>query len=277
MGILPFELALTFYFAAVIIGAIELVRGAKGAKPGGGTEWLLHITAGVGFVNHTISIVYRYTAGGHLPITSPHEAASAFAWAIMLIYFIFEFRYKMGLMAAFVMPVVFLLMLVSSMLSRDLKPLSPTLQSYWLGVHTFFAFMANAAFALSFVLSIMYIVQDHYLKSKRLGGLFERLPSIQTLDYLNYRLITIGFPMMTLAIITGALWAEGAWGSYWRWDVREVWSLVIWLIYALILHARLVSGWRGKNASLLSIAGFVIIVLSFVGIRVLEKGLHVFK
>jgi cytochrome c-type biogenesis protein CcsB len=122
----------------------------------------------------------------------------------------------------------------------------------------------------------MYLIQEHHVKSKHLGGLFERLPSLQTLDELNYRLITMGFPLLTLAILTGSLWAESAWGSFWRWDPREVWSLVSWFIYAIILHARLVAGWRGKRAAILSIAGFLTILIAFFGIKLLHKGLHVF-
>ena len=94
-------------------------------------------------------------------------------------------------------------MLASSMLSREMKPLSPVLQSYWLGIHAVFAFLGNAAFALAFGIGLMYLVQEHYVKSKHPGGLFGRLPSLQTLDEINYRLITIGFPLLTLAIITG--------------------------------------------------------------------------
>ncbi|MEJ2183009.1 MAG: c-type cytochrome biogenesis protein CcsB [Nitrospirota bacterium] len=270
MSVYPFELALTFYFAAALFGVIEIIRGSRA------TSWLMMISAGLGFANHTVSILYRYAAAGHLPISSPHEAASFFAWSIMLLFFVLRMRYRIGLMGSFIMPVVFLLMLASSMLSRDIKPLSPTLQSYWLWIHTFLAFTGDAAFALAFVTGIMYLVQEHYLKSKHMGGLFDRLPSIQMLDYLNYRLITIGFPLMTLAIVTGALWADSAWGSYWRWDPREVWSLIIWFLYAIILHARLVAGWRGRRASVLSILGFLVIVGAFFGIKFFHKGLHIF-
>jgi cytochrome c-type biogenesis protein CcsB len=122
----------------------------------------------------------------------------------------------------------------------------------------------------------MYLVQEHYVKSKRLSGLFERLPSLQTLDDMNYRLIKWGFPFLTLAIISGALWAESAWGNYWNWDPREVWSLITWFIYASILHARMVAGWRGKRAAVLSIIGFLTILISFFGIKLLQKGMHVF-
>jgi len=270
MGIITFEIAITFYFASVIVGIIELFKSSKFA------ERLLISSAAMGFAFHTVSIVYRYITAGHLPITSPHEAASFFVWCIVLLFFVLEFRYKIGLFGSFIMPIVFFLMLASSMLSRDIKPLSPVLQSNWLGIHTALAFLANASFALACATGVMYLVQEHYLKSKHLGDLFERLPSIQTLDYLNYRLITVGFPLFTLAIISGMMWANSAWGSPWRWDLREVWSLLTWLIYALILHARLLAGWRGRRAAALSILGFLTILVAFFGIKLLQKGLHVF-
>jgi len=106
--------------------------------------------------------------------------------------------------------------------------------------------------------------------------LFQRLPNLQILDEINYKLITLGFPLLTLAIITGALWAESAWGSYWRWDPKEVWSLITWFIYALVLHARLTAGWRGRKAAMLSIAGFISVIFTFFGVNLLLKGLHAF-
>jgi len=270
MSNLPFNIAFVFYFMAVLLGISELVRGSKA------TERLMLICVGFGFINHTISIVYRYAAAGHLPITSPHEAASFFAWCVVLMFFVMEFRYKLGLLGSFIMPVVFFLMLASSLMSRDLKPLSPTLQSYWLGIHTLFAFLANASFALAFVTGIMYLVQEHYLKSKHLGDLFGRLPDIQTLDQVNYRLVAVGFPLLMLAMLSGALWAHNVYGSYWRWDPRETLSLVTLLIYASIVHARVVMGWRGKRAAVFSIIGFVTVIVAFVGIKILQKGYHVF-
>lgn len=270
MGVILFELALTFYFAATIVSFAELFKGSKI------TSRIILLLAGTGFAIHTVTIIYRYIYAGHIPITNAHEATSFFSWCIVLIFFMLQFRYKIGLLSSFIMPIVFFLMLSSSMLPREIKPLSPVLHSYWLGIHTFLAFLGNAAFALAFGIGSMYLVQEHYVKSKRLGGLFERLPSLQTLDEINYRLITFGFPLFTLAIITGALWAESAWGSYWNWDPRETWSLITWFIYAIVLHARLVAGWRGKRAALLSMIGFLTIIIAFFGIKMLQKGLHVF-
>lgn len=270
MGVLLFELSLTFYFAATIVSIIELFRGTKTTS-----HFILIFSVG-GFALHTATIILRYTEAGHLPITSLHEASSFFAWCIVLIFFFLEYRYRLDLLGPFTMPVVFIFMLSSSILPRGIKPLSPVLQSYWLGIHTFLAFLGDAAFATAFGIGIMYLIQEHHLKSKRLGGLFQRLPNLQILDEVNYRLITLGFPLLTLAIITGALWAESAWGSYWRWDPKEVWSLITWFIYALVLHARLTAGWRGRKAAILSIVGFISVIFTFFGVNLLLKGLHAF-
>jgi cytochrome c-type biogenesis protein CcsB len=270
MSVLLFELSLTFYFAATIVSVVELFKGTKTTS-----NFILVFAIG-GFVLHTATIIARYAAAGHLPITSLHEASSFFAWCIVLIFFFLEYRYRVDLLGPFTMPVVFVLMLSSSILPREIKPLSPVLQSYWLGIHTFLAFLGDAAFATAFGVGIMYLIQEHHLKTKRLGGLFQRLPNLQILDEINYKLITLGFPLLTLAIITGALWAESAWGSYWRWDPKEVWSLITWFIYALVLHARLTAGWRGRKAAMLSIAGFISVIFTFFGVNLLLKGLHAF-
>jgi len=271
MGTILFELGLTFYFAAAIISTVDLFMGSRASSR------LMLLAAGAGFVIHTSSIVYRYFAAGHIPISSMHEASSFFAWCVVLIFFLLEYRYKIGIMGSFVLPVVFLLMLSSSFLPREIRPLSPVLQSYWFGIHTFLAFLGNAAFAVAFGLGIMYLLQERNLKAHHLHGLFQRLPSLQMLDEMNNTMINFGFPLLTCAIISGALWAEQAWGSYWRWDPREVWSMIIWFIYALILHIRFTAGWRGKKTALLSVIGFMVILFTFFGVNILFKSLHSFQ
>lgn len=271
MELILFELALTFYFAATIVSVLELFKGTKT------TSGIMLSLSVIGFILHTANIIARYLISGHIPIANMHEASSFFSWCIVLLFFFFEYRYKLGLLGSFIMPMVFILMLSSSMLPRKIEPLSPVLQSYWMWIHTVFAFIGNAAFAMAFGIGIMYLLQEHYVKSKHLGGLFKRLPSLQILDEINYRLITLGFPLLTLAIITGALWAENAWGRYWRWDPKEVWSLITWFIYALVLHVRLTVGWRGKRAAILSIIGFCAVLFTFFGVNLLLKGLHSFK
>jgi len=265
-----FELALTFYFTATIISIVELFRSSKT------TTKIMLVFVAFGFVLHTISIVLRYADAGRMPAVNPHEAISFFSWCIVLIFLILEFRYKIGLLGSFIMPLVFVLMLSSAMLPREIKPLSPELQSYWLSIHTILAFIGNAAFAMASGIGVMYLIQERYVKSKHPSGLFQRLPSLQILDEINYRLITIGFPLLTLAIITGALWAKSAWGSYLRGDSRVLWAIVTWLTYAVVLHTRLLAGWRGKRSAILSIIGFITILIAFFGIKLIKKGLHVF-
>ena len=271
MEIILFEIALTFYFASAIVCVLELFKSTKT------TSLIMISLAAIGFVFHTSNIIARYVISGHIPIANLHEASSFFSWCIVLLFFILEYRYRLGLLGSFIMPIVFVIMLSSSMLPRKIAPLNPVLQSYWLGIHTVLAFIGDAAFAMAFGIGIMYLLQEHFVKSKHLGGLFQRLPSLQILDEINYRLITIGFPFLTLAIITGALWAESAWGTYWRWDPKEVWSLITWVIYASVLHVRLIAGWRGKRAAILSIIGFCGVLFTFFGVNLILKSIHSFS
>ncbi len=265
-----FELAITFYFAAMIVSITEVFRGTKTISK------LMTSFAVLGFAMHTANMVMRYVSGGYLPIASLHEVTAFFAWCIILIFLFLEWRYQLGLLSSFVMPMVFALMLLSSILPRSIKPLPPLLQSSWFGVHISLAFLGNAAFAMAFGVGVMYLIQENHLKSKRLGGLFKRLPNIQVLDHLNYRLVSIGFSLLTLAVITGAIWAQSALGSYWRWDPKEVWSLITLLIYALILHVRLNSGWRGRKVAILSIIGFMVVLFTFLGVNFLLDSSHSF-
>lgn len=270
LNVLLFEFALTFYFIATITGIIGLFKGIKAISKA------LLALAVIGFLLHTANIVVRYIEGGHIPITNLHEASSFFSWCIVILFFLLEYRYKLGLLGSFIMPLVFIFMLSSSMLPREITPLSPVLKSYWLSIHTILAFLGDAAFAMAFGIGIMYLIQERYVKSKHLSGLFQRLPSLQALDEINYRLISLGFPLLTLAIITGAIWANTAWGKPLQGDPKEVWSLITWLIYALVLHLRITVGWRGKKAAILSIIGFLIVIFTFFGVTLILKGPHAF-
>jgi cytochrome c-type biogenesis protein CcsB len=137
----------------------------------------------------------------------------------------------------------------------------------WLPVHVILLFIGDAAFALAAAVGIMYLIQERQLKQKKLGALFHRLPNIDVLDEINYRCLTIGFPLLTLGIITGAAWAQEAWGSYWSWDPKETWSLINWFFYAALLHGRLTVGWRGRRAAIWSIIGFASVLFTFLGVN----------
>ena len=263
-----FELAITFYLAAMIVSITEFFRGTKA------TSRMMLIFAYIGFLFHTANMVVRYSAVGYIPIGSFHESAAFFSWCVILLFFFIDRRYHLGLLGSFIIPVVFALMLAAAMLPRGVKPLPPVLQSSWFSIHISLAFLGNAAFAMAFGMGLMYLIQEHYLKSKHLGGLFKRLPNLQVLDALNYRLISIGFPLMTLAIITGMVWGKSALAGFWRWDPKEVWSLITWLIYALILHMRLNTGWRGRKVAMLSVVGFLSVLFTFFGVNLLMKNAH---
>lgn len=269
-NVLLFELALTFYLLATIAGVVEIFKKKKGTS-----KAVLYLSV-IGFLCHTSNIIARYAQGGHIPVTNMHEASSFFAWCIVILFFFYEYRYKPGLLSSFIMPFVFIIMFSSSVFPREISAISPVLKSYWFGIHVVLAFLGDAAFAMACGIGTMYLIQERHVKSKHINRLFLKLPSLQVLDDINYNLITLGFPLLSLAIITGVIWANAAWGTYWRWDPKEVWSLITWFIYALVLHLRLTLGWRGKKAAILSIIGFAIVIFTFFGVTLLLKGRHVF-
>lgn len=227
-----------------------------------------------GFLAHCLATIHRFIAAGHLPITNMHESLSFFALSIVGAYLYFEIRFKVTTLGSFVMPVALVMVIASSGFPTEVRPLNPALQSTWIYSHTILAFAAYAFFTISGGTAAMYLIQSHFLKTKHLGPLFQKLPSLDTLDEIGYRCLTFGFPMLTVAIITGAIWAAQAWGSYWSWDPKETWSLITWFIYAALLHGRLTTGWRGRRAAWLTVAGFVIMLFTFIGVNLLIPGLH---
>jgi len=230
-----------------------------------------------GFVVHLLFTLFRYIEAGHTPITNLHESLSFFSMAVVGVFIFFERRFKIIVLGSFVTPVALLLMAVSSLFPSALSPLNPALKSKWLVIHTVVAFLGYASFAVAFGAAIIYLMQERFLKKKKLGGLFQRLPSLDTLDEINYRCLTFGFPLLTVAIISGAIWAETAWGTYWSWDPKETWSLITWFVYAALLHGRLTTGWRGKKAAILAIIGFFVMLFTFLGVNLLMPGLHSYK
>ena len=232
----------------------------------------------IGFSFHTLTIVSRWVEAGRPPFANLHEVFSLFSWMVVIIYLLLRFRYRLAVLGAFVAPFAMLLLITASFLPKEIIPLAPSLESYWLPIHVGLAFLGNAFFAMTFLFGIMYLIQEHYLKSKKVGGLYFLLPSLDILDELGYRCLTYGFPLLTLAIITGALWAEYVWGSYWSWEPRQAWSLITWFLYAALLHGRLTVGWRGRKAAIYSISSFLILIGSFIIIKLFSWGAHaVFK
>ncbi|MBU0484249.1 MAG: c-type cytochrome biogenesis protein CcsB [Proteobacteria bacterium] len=235
---------------------------------------LARYVLGAAALSHLVYTVARYFAVGHTPITSNHEAVSFFALSVTLGFLSFRWRYKVKNFGVFVAPIINILMAVAIISSQDVRDLPPALQSLWLPVHASIAVMANAFLALAFSGGVMYLLQEREIKNKRFGLFYSRLPSLEALDSLNQHCLSVGFPLMTLGIITGSVWAKQAWGSYWQWDPKETWSLITWFIYAAILHLRFTAGWRRRRAAIMAIIGFSSALFTLWGVNFLLEGLH---
>jgi len=234
----------------------------------------------IGLAAQTAAIIIRWITSyqmgiGHAPFSNLYESLIFFAWTLMFLYLIVEWRTKNRTFGAFVTPLAFLAMAYASFspgIRSHIEPLIPALKSNWLISHVITCFFGYAAFGLSFGLSVMYLLKR--LDAPTRGGIFLKLiPPQGILDDLTYQMIVIGFLMLTLGIITGSVWAHSAWGSYWSWDPKETWSLITWLIYAAVIHSRMVRGWKGKRIAILSMVGFGCVLFTYFGVNYLA-GLH---
>ena len=234
----------------------------------------------IGLLIHSGGLLFRWvethqTGYGYVPLSNMYESLIFFSWTIVLLYLIFEFKYRQKIIGVFATPFAFLAIALTSIIpgiDSKITPLVPALQSNWLAIHVITCFLGYASFAVSFGISILYLIQDG--QKVQIGGISKWLPSTPVLDEINYKSIVIGFPMLTLGIITGAAWANYAWGTYWSWDPKETWSLITWFIYAAFLHARFTRDWRGRKAAYLSIFGFAAVLFTYFGVNYIISGLH---
>jgi len=271
MNVLFFKIATLLYLLATL-GYLVYIINLKIAF----SRWATILVIG-GFAAHTLAFILRYVEAGYPPVTNLYESLSFFAWMIVGVLLVSQLRYRVKVLGAFLTPIALILMLFALALPKEILPLAPVLRSFWHPFHVFFAFLGNASFSLAFCCGVLYLVQEHRLKTKKVGALTQRLPSLKTLDDLNYQALTVGFPLLTLGIITGAIWAEYAWGRYWDWDPKETWSLITWFLYAALLHQRLTVGWRGRKAAIMAIVGFGAILFTFLGVNLVLPGLHTYS
>jgi cytochrome c-type biogenesis protein CcsB len=261
-----------FYLALVgyLAGTLHYLFNLKGTSPRIGA-----IATGAtlaGFVLHTLSHILRVLALGRPPVANPYDSLSLFAWAVVLIYLAVEFRYRNRTLGAFALPLALLAASGAAALPERMAALPPKVQGLGLSVHILLAIFGNAAFALTFCAGLMYLLQERQLKARHPHRLRLRLPSLELLDDVGVKSVLIGFPLMTLALISGSAWAEYARGSFLTLRAREVWSVASWLIYAGLLYARVSAGWRGRKAALLAILGFCLVLITFIGVKVLRGG-----
>jgi cytochrome c-type biogenesis protein CcsB len=258
------EICAVAYLAAAAGYVSQVARPDKGLARVG--VWALWI----GFIVHTVATVYRLARTG-TPAMTFDQGLSFFAWLLTGVYLAVRRVDRLTAIGAVVSPLAFVLTLGAVLFFSDgVQPVPADLRSPWLPVHVTLAFLGNAVLALAFAVSVVYLIQDRSLKEHRSGWMIRRLPSLEQLDKLNFRCLAWGFPLLTLGIVTGGVWAAHASGRFWSWEPREVMSLLTWAIYAGLLQFRMTAGLRGRRAATLTIVGFGLVVVSFVSINLLE-------
>jgi cytochrome c-type biogenesis protein CcsB len=237
----------------------------------------------LGLVGLSGGLISRGIESGHWPLASTYEFSLAFVWGIVLIYLLLERVVGTRAGGAFALPIAFLLYTYARFAIPDSaqapQPLLPALRSLWLQLHAGTAAIAYGAFAVACGGGIMYLARESLSRQRGAGD--AGLPSLPISDRFTYWAVAFGYPFMSLSILTGAIWAQVAWGRYWGWDIKETWALITWLIYTLFLHLRAIRGWRGRPVAVLSIIGFVVVLFTFLGVgwlarRVGLESLHVY-
>jgi cytochrome c-type biogenesis protein CcsB len=225
---------------------------------------------------------------GRAPLTNMFESLVVFACSIACFYVLLEIKYKARSVGAFVMPLAFFAIAYASFgwgMHQQITPLIPALQSNWLIAHVVTCFIGYAAFTVAFALGIMYLIKHRAVNKPTTQAVQgeqrttddkhpDYLPPLKIIDELTNKSIVFGFLWLTVGIITGSIWANEAWGTYWSWDPKETWSLITWFVYALAIHLRFTRGWSGKRIAWLAILGFFSVLFTYFGVNYLLSGLH---
>ncbi|MDI6762620.1 MAG: c-type cytochrome biogenesis protein CcsB [Thermodesulfobacteriota bacterium] len=262
-----FQLTTFFYLLSTI--AYFLCVGTKKEGFGRVASWI----GLAGFAINTAAMAIRWVEShrlgiGYVPLSNMYESMVFFAWSIVGLHLLFERFYRSKGLGAVIMPLGFLCMGVAILaLSPGIRPLMPALQSSWLVYHVVTCFLGYAGFAISFGVSLLYL----FKKEEKKNGI---LPSRKTMEEINYKAIVVGFLLFAVGIITGAVWANYAWGTYWSWDPKETWSLITWFVYAILLHMRYTGRLVGRRMAYVSIVGFVSVIFTYWGVNYLLSGLH---
>src|SRR5437667_7404611 len=261
------RLAVALYLAGTL--AAPVGSAVRRALP----RTLLPRLLWAGFVAHGLSIAVRSWTAGYMAVATFDEALSFLGLLLMAVFLVVQLRRPLVALGAVVSPLAFGLTLAADAVYRGARPLPPVLDSAWLPIHVVLSVLGDAVFALAFSASLLYLVQERRLKARRAPAALRYLPSLETLDRVNYRCPGGGLILLTLGIVSGIVWAHTAW-RFWSSEPKLVLSLVIWGIYVVLLQGRMTAGWRGRCAATLTIAGFAVIVLSLVGVNVLGLGNH---
>jgi len=261
-----------FAFSTVFYWIGLLSRSESGAVIGSRLCWAAVV---LGFTGMMVRWFESYLIGpdvGHIPVSNLYEVFILFAMITALFYLYYEERYATRQLGAFVLLIIgaavaFLLWYTVSRDAATIQPLVPALQSWWMKIHVPANFIGYGTFALAAMVGTAYLLKSH-------GILVDRLPSLEVLDDVMYKAISVGFAFFTVATILGALWAAEAWGGYWSWDPKETWALIVWLNYAAWLHLRLINGLRGRMAAWWALVGLLVTTFAFLGVNMFLSGLH---
>ncbi len=245
----------------------------------------------------TAQLVLRWWESGHFPISNLYESLCFLAWGCTLTQLLVERTWPSPLVPAAATPMALGCVAFASFALPDrlqeASPLVPALRSSWLVMHVSVIMISYAALLVGSLLSLAVLFTDRgnsmELRSSSIGSGGYRqaqlaspqlqlssvaMPAVEQLDSLSYRTITVGFLLLSVGLVSGAVWANEAWGSWWSWDPKETWALICWLVYATYLHTRLIRGWQGRKPALVAAAGLVVIVVCYIGVNLLGIGLH---
>src|SRR4026209_1158155 len=264
MAAMFFVVTMALYFAATVSFLAYLLRPS---------EVLANISLGMtatGFASHTIALGAGMIGGAEISTPGFYEALSFFYWVLILVFLAVEFRHHLHVLGSFIVSLAMVSLVSAAALPETAPTLTPVFRTLW--VHVTLSMLGTVGFAVAFVAVVMNLIQDGLLKSKRFNVLYSKLPALDFLDHLNQQSIVTGFPLLTLGIITGALYAELSLGSYLSWNPEQIWALVTWMFYFVVLTGRLTVGWRVKRAAYLTIIGFAGVILTFIGVVLKSHG-----
>ena len=216
-----------------------------------------------GFSLHTLFLIRLGFQRGHFPITNLPEALCFFAWCISLAFMAANLQYRIPALGTFILPLVSVLTIISQVLWQEDYSIPDRLKSGWVYFHSSVAFLAYAAFFVTFVSAVLYLIQEKELKHKNFRFLYFRLPSLQVCDELWSRALFVGFVAMSLTIVSGAFRLQQVWGYFWSWDPKLTAALITWIIYFILVNYRLSGKWHGRRAAYISILGFASTLITF--------------
>jgi ABC-type transport system involved in cytochrome c biogenesis permease subunit len=225
---------------------------------------------GLAFGAQTWWLLERGLATGRCPVVGGQEMSAFLSWSLVVCYIVAQRWYRTAALRAFVFPIVFVLATIATLgpiVPTQPQDISEPLARVLVPIHVGLIMLAYAAFFISFGAGVMYIVQERELRNKRFGTVFYKLPSLDTCDSISFKSVAVGFVLLTLGVAAGIAWSHAKDGVYWHGEPIELFSVVTWIIYLIIIQSRLSAGWGGRNAAFATIIGFVLVVASLAGLR----------